>query len=204
MCIDLNIFVVYTLSWQRPRQYTQHTPIISHQRGRPTATEFLQLLRSGAESRGRGGETGALDAKTDGLTVSSNATWTSLFLYFSFNPRACFSRRSLHFSLSVFSYTSEDRGRRFLGNICIYLPDYTMSHHRRPTLLRKRKISDLYNGFSSVLCVPLIYCVPNWFSASKVWPSLTTTCRRLSAVCSKKLFPTSHRFWEFLCVTYGL
>jgi len=140
---------------------------------------------------------GALDAKTYGLTVSSNATWTSLSLYFGFNPRVCFSCLSLLFSsLGVF-YSSEDRVSRFLGNICIYLPDYTMSRHRRPTLLWKRQI-DLYTSLSSVLRVPLIYCVPNWFIVSNVWPSLTATHGWLSAVCSKKLSTTSHRFWERL------
>jgi len=46
----------------------------------------------------------ALDAKTDGLTVSSNATWTSLSLYFGFNPRAFFFPFAHYFrSGSVFS-----------------------------------------------------------------------------------------------------
>jgi hypothetical protein len=140
----------------------------------------------------------ALDAKTDGLTVSSNATWTSLSPYFGFNPKACFfpPRHSLLFSALGFFYSSEDRGRRFLGNMCIYLPDYTMSHHKKPTLLWKRQISDFYTGCSSVLCVSLTYCVPNLFSASNVWASLTANRGWLSAVRSKKLSTTSHLFWK--------
>jgi hypothetical protein len=42
----------------------------------------------------------ALDAKTDGLTVSSDATCTSLSLYFGFHPGTCFSCRSLLLSLA--------------------------------------------------------------------------------------------------------
>jgi hypothetical protein len=100
MCIDLNIYVVHTHVWRRPRQYTQDTPIIPHQRGLPkvTACNFWDLVLS---PRGEGGGARRQDGRPD---FSSNATWTSLSLYSGFNPKVCFSLRSLFFPpCSVYS-----------------------------------------------------------------------------------------------------